>query len=1006
MNPTTTHRPFLQQIAQHYADSGDLCDHCFVFPTRRACTFFKTYLKHSQQPKVATVSDFLIDQITHLKPAGSVEALFILYRCYVELTSGDGDEFDRFVHWGNVVLSDFNDVDMALVAPKDIFSNIKSWREISTDHLSDEVKEKIKAFFNVDFNNKNKEDSSFWEHLKPADEQSINGNEVMQRHAALWQILAPLYDSFTERLARQGKAYPGMVYRKAVDRIGEMGPDDFPSRHYVFAGFNMLSRSEHKIFSLMQNKGIASFFWDDASPALAIDENIGAKWIKQLVRDFPSPPSFTLDPIKDYPEVHVLGVPSNVGQAKCAFDIINELIDSKDIASNEEGEATDAINTAIVLPDEGLVAPLLGSVSPRVKRLNITMGYPMRGSDIVSLMRVVARTHRHARARVAPDGTKQWVFFRDDVRDVLSHPIIKAYYGREALRLEDALNASNAFSVDENIFAYSQLKSLFTTLRQSDSVDAAIDYLKSQMAFVDQLLTAMLSLPPREGEDKPSLSVQAAFLTHYRHVVEQIAQSFKEYGLNVTEDTFFYLIDRLVSGITLPFEGDPLQGLQVMGLLETRCLDFENMIVLSVNERTLPRRFRPKSMVSEFNRILYGMATIEHQDANWAYYFYHLLARANKVYLLYDARNDTLSGGEPSRYVAQLEKVHKVPLHKTIFNTELPAIKKLEIAVPKNDRIMARLRHFLADEKETPRNLSASALNDYVTCPLKFYLKRIEGLSDENEKGDFMDSTTFGSIVHNTLQQLYYPDVNGERREGKYNVNAEDIRRFKPEELRPTVMRNICKEYLSRDDDGTPLKGEAAIVMETIVLYVEKVLNYDLATLGDAPGAFFEVWECERERKTPLTLGSHTINFKFYADRIDRINGEGPLRLIDYKTGNDVTTFKKMDDLFVEKSGTKRRKAILQLLLYANAYVKVNEDGYDDAIMPMIYSLRKMGETGVLIGRTQLDDYRDINTEFLTAMGKTIDDLFNPKVPFTQLMVKDVDRSPCSYCHFAAICHR
>ncbi len=1005
MNTTGTHRTFLEQVAAYYTGVGDLRDHCFVFPTRRACTFFKTFLGSGQRPQVVTINDFLLSQITHVEPVGSVEALFILYRCYVELAGLDGDDFDQFVHWGNVVISDFNDVDMALADADDLFSNLKQWREIATDYLTDEVKQKIKSFLNIDF--KTGDEESFWKHYNPANGNTDNHGEVSQRYAALWQILAPLYHRFGDRLRAQGVAYPGMVYRQAVDCLKEMAPGDFERRRYVFAGFNMLSRSERKIFSLMRDKGMAHFFWDDASPALALNENIGAQWIKKLAQEFPCPSDFTLDAIDTFPEIHVEGVPSNVGQVKRAFDIVDSLIADGDIAADDNGEAQNAINTAIVMPDESLLAPLLDSVSGRVKRLNITMGYSMRGSDIASLMRVVARAHRHARAKVDTGGDKRWAFFRDDVRDVLSHPIVKTYYPREALRLEDTLNASNAFSVDEEIFSGSPLQPLFSTVREGGNVEAAVEYLHNLITFVDRLLAAMPPITAADDDDTPTLTVQAAFLVHYRQALEQIAQSFGQYGLNVTDDTFFYLIDRLVASVSLPFEGDPLQGLQVMGLLETRCLDFENMIVLSVNERTLPRRYRPQSMVSDVTRMIFGMATLEHQDANWAYYFYHLISRPGKVFLIYDARGDTLSGGEPSRYVAQLEKVYGVPLHKTVFNTELPSVKPVEIAVEKNERIMKRLRNFLADNRGgRVHHLSASALNDYVTCPLKFYLKRVEGLSDENEKADFMDAATFGSIVHDTLQRLYYPDVDGKRREGKYRVTAPDIKRFKTQDLRAAVLDNICRMYLHRDNDGTPLKGEAAIVMETLVLFVEKALNYDLDTLGDMPGAFFEVWECERERKTPLTLGEHTINFKFYADRIDRVNGAGPLRLIDYKTGSDPTAFKTIDNLFNNNASPQRRKAILQLLLYANAYAKVNDDGYDGAIMPMIYSLKKMGETGVIHDKQQLADYRDVNDEFLERIGMTIDELFNPDVPFKQIKVKNTEYSPCSYCHFADICHR
>lgn len=1006
MKTTSNHKAFLRQVAEYFATAGNLTTHCFVMPTRRACTFFKTYLLDNQRPTVITIDDFLA-KVTALKRVDAIDALFLLHKCYVERGGGGADDFDRFVHWGGVVLNDFNDVDMALVNADDVFTNIRQWREIATDYLTDEVKRKIESFLNVELSRD--EEPRFWRHYTPDASKDTEEGEVEQRYVALWQVLAPLYHDFRERLLGRGEAYKGMIYREAVNVLREKGVDDFRFSHYAFVGFNMLSRSEEKIFAAMQKKGFASFFWDDASPAFKLADNIGGQWIKRFAKEFPSPPDFIPEKVGEFPEIHVMAVPSNVGQAKCAFEVVEQLIDNNEIAIDGDGLASNAINTAIVLPDEGLLQPLLGSVSPRVSRLNITMGYSMRGSDIVSLMRVVSRTHRHARVQYSADAQheKQWAFFRDDVKDVLSHPVVKSFYQREAMRLEELLNKSNAFSVSESVFDDSPLKSLFTTVRQAGDVDAVVDYLNALIAFVDSLLEI---IPPttRSDEDIPTLTIQAAFLTHYKEALERMALSFNAQGLNVTEDTLFYLVDRLVSMITLPFEGDPLQGLQVMGLLETRCLDFDNMIVLSANERTLPRRYSRQTIISDVMRMLFGMATIEHQDANWAYYFYHLIARAKNVFLIYDARGNTLSGGEPSRYVAQLEMLYggkNLKLHKVNFDAQLPTVRSVDIKVPKNERIMRHLNSYLASWNGIKKYLSASAIKDFVACPLKFYLKRVEGLNVENEKEDFMDAATFGSIVHETLQHLYYPDVDGQHRSGLYRVTAQDINDFRRNVMRDVILAKINKLYLHREQENAPLKGEPAIVMETIVLYVEKVLNYDLALLGNNDKAFVEVWECETEHEVTLKLGKQIINLTFFADRIDRINGTGPLRLIDYKTGRDGTDFDKIDDLFTASSSRDKREAIMQLFLYANAIVTVDGFDYSGPIMPMIYKLRKMSETGVFYKKAQLADVAQMNDEFLTKMGEIMDNLFNPQEPFTQVP-EGAPNSPCRYCHFSGICHR
>lgn len=996
---------FLSQVAAYYRQPRHDKNLCFVMPTRRAVSFLRKELGPDNHTLAITIADF-VKSFGHREPVNNVEALFTLYACYQRLCGGEGDPFDKFVYWGNTVLNDFNDVDMALASPEDLFGNIKDWREIATDYLTPEVKQKVEDYLNITV--KSDDTPRFWKHYFPGEEKEPQ-QEVKERFQALWRLLLPLYNAYNDALAQRGLTYGGRLYRDAVGHIGQRRPEDFAC-HYAFVGFNMLSRSEHKIFRLLRDKQVASFFWDNASPAFAAKDNPGGKWVNALARELPPPADFQLEPVTAFPAIHLMGVPSRTGQAKCAFDVVDRLIDEGVITPSDDVAHDNSLHTAIVMPDEGLLTPLLNSVSTRISHLNVTMGYSMRGSDIVSLMRLVARAHRHARRVGMKNGVKQWQYYREDVKDVLSHPLIKAHFAIEAIEIAAHIDNSCDFNVSQDYLCTTPLQPLFTTIDSGGTVDGVLAYLRQHHAFVATLLERQ---QPVEGGDDgmTRVSIQGAFLQFYLEALQQTAQAIEAHGLPVSDDTVFHLVERLVAGAILPFEGEPLNGLQVMGLLETRCLDFDNVVVMGANEKVLPRKLRQQSLVSDVMRAIFGMLTTEHQEANWAYYFYHLIGRAKNVFLIYDSRSDAPSGGEPTRYAHQLELLYGCRLHRTIYTTSLPPIELPVIEVPKNERIMNELRRFTTTGSPGMRYLSASSINAYINCPLEFYMSAIEDLSDENERQEFMDSATFGSIVHETLQDLYYPQDNGQPRKGTYRVTASDIKRFMEHDMQRAVQRHINDKYLHRPPQQAlePLTGEAAIMAETVGIFVQRVLDHDLQNvLGGDTAGFFEVQECERKELLQMQLGQHTINFTYLADRIDRVNNNPELRIIDYKTGGDETAFSSIDDLFAETPSKKRCKAILQLMLYCNAYATQHGGrNSGNILVPLIYRIAKMDETGLFYRKDPMGTYDTVNEEFLQQMGRVIDEMMDPSVPFTQTKIPPGSPgSPCSYCRFADICHR
>lgn len=1019
-------KSFLCQVANHYISTPGLERYCFVFPSRRACTFFSHELQNATgkqallMPQVITMVDFA-SQLVKAIPVAPIEALFTLYDCYRSLSGNEDYEFDKFVRWGNIILSDFNDVDMALVDPKQIFYNVKEFREIATDYLDDELKDILNKYFNAKFNvstnDADDDDPPFWLHIQQSDDDT----EVKKNYLHLWQQLFELYSAYNRSLAERGLTYMGKIYRDAVQMLRDTAPDQLPWQRIVMVGFNMLTNAELVMFNTLDKKGVVDFFWDNAGPIFTHDAkyggNQGAQFINSYAKMFPMPHDFILEQVNSTPQIEILAVPSNVGQAKVAF---NALDDTDDTSLNTP-------HTAIVLPDEALFLPLLNSVPERVEALNVTMGYSMKYSDIASLLRIIALSHR--RARHCRDNNTEWEFYREDVKDLLSHPIIKRHFSLEALNIVALIDNNKLYYVPQSIFNGTPFKTLFIMLDENASTSDVINYLNCLVDFIKGITTKITS-EPNDDEDvddeddksdnADTMPLQVAFYRKMNEALDYIQAAISRHEVNISGSSIFFLIERLTSGMVVPLEGEPLQGLQVMGMIETRCLDFDRLVILSVNERILPGRYRLQSFISEGLRHVFNLPTAVRQEAMWSYHFYRLLSRANKVTLIYDARRSQRVGSnEPSRFIEQLRLIYSQPLNikmskqHYISQPSISSTRTLQIA--KGEYAKKVLDSYC--DPENGLALSASSINKYIDCPLKFYLQYIEQLGDEERTGDFMQATTFGDIVHETLQELYYPDTaTGVARTGSYRVTGADIKAFRTKKVDGIIKKLINKKYLFRDCNNlnAQLTGEALIQSESIKTYVNRVLDYDYKLIESDCG-FIDILECEKTHvvQFPLSDG-RWFNFKFKADRIDRVNGSDTIRIVDYKTGSDDTFFKSVQTLFDNKE-KKRPHAALQLLLYCHAYAKATN--FNGAIMPMIYKTQDIDTSGLGIGskvenKKQIDDYRDVD-DFMKVFTDTMDNFFNPDVPFIQYPINDDDDNnnsfnfiPCDYCPFTDICCR
>ena len=1007
--------PFLLQVARHYLEANRLEDYCFVFPNRRSGQFFTHHLQQelvaADRQKgvikphlllcVTSISELVAD-LTGTVVASDIEMTFALYDAYCQAMGDKAQELDKFIYWAQLIISDFNDIDRSLADAHDIYRNLEDLHDLSSNYLSPEVKEKLRkifgeslctAFFDTEA------DASLWRlYDKPKGGEETD-DTVKREFMNLWNALEAIYHYYHEVLAGKGVTSPGRQLRLAAEQEGS----DSRYVRLVFVGFGVLSAAEVKLFDRFKREGIADFWWDNAGLPAMLEKaphDPGALLIDGYCKRFGAMPIAPLE--GDGPQIKVVSVPSTVGQAKIAFDEV-ELMRGSGTAPG--------IETAVVLPDEGLLVPLLHSVHG-VPLLNVTLGYPLRSSGIVSLMSIVARLHHQASKEQGA-----WTYYREDVNDILSHPLMKTYFSAEVLALSTELARTNRFRVPAVEFEIFSFCDLFKPAMDSDSHGTEGDYLDTLMAFCNLLLNKMQQATAHDDEDEDQqvadgvqVPLQQAFLHMYLDVLNQLKSALAECHQPLQRSTVFYLIDRLASSAVVSFTGEPLRGLQVMGLLETRNLDFSNVVILSMNERIFPRRRSINSFIPNYMRRAHGMSTIEQQEAVVAFNFYRLLNRSRRVTLIYDSSAQKMGSSEPSRFITQLEKVYGKQLRHVDLEPAVKTSSTIPIQVPNTVEGHLRERYGGVTGVETgDKYLSASAINKFINCPLMFYMHYVQGLNDDNEVSDFMDYGTFGNIVHDTLGECY--DCQAVRdRQGL--IDKDYIQSFKRNRLEAVVVRFIKKHYLhvadeDLDHDMSPLRGEALMLVETIGGYVSFVLDYDLQLI-EQKGAF-TVLECELTHSIDrLKVSDESFNFTYKPDRIDRL-ADGTVRIVDYKTGKDETSFGAapgLPDLF-DNSKPKRRKAILQLFLYCYAYMTEHPDV--DMVMPVIYKLASMKDSGVMLkgGRgtvpTQFQFTLDhpVVGEFLEQMCKTLKTLYG--ADFIQAPEK---ANACNYCRFIDFCRR
>ena len=945
---------FLEAVAARYAGRTSLERTCFVFPNRRSGTFFKRYLgiragKPVFVPNVLTI-DELFSKIAGISETREkARLLYVLYQEYIKLMPGTpetGPEtFDQFIYWGDILLSDFDDLDKYLVDARRLLVNLRDLKTLSVDYdfLTDDQKQAIATFCNSFFNN--------------PDQVGPDGAGGSRRQfAELWNILFPLYESFRKALKEKNLAYAGMIYRDVAESLqtGESVLQQYDE--IVFIGLNALNACEKRLLDELRKEGRADFYWDYFGEMVTDPHNLAGKFIRDNQKRYPTKEPFDCPALASREQhFEVIRVPSAVGQTRKAMQILSQL--------QQQGALDHVEETAVVLPDENLLFPMLGAVPEEIGKVNVTMGYSLSASSGATLFQLLERLQANARER---SGT--WAFYHRDVTDVLEHPYFAA-----------ATDPETVSTVKQDIREHNRIFVPADTLASPGGLFADVFRIVAQTSAIPGYLKAIL-----EHMQGAQDALEREFLYYYHQSVTDLEKA----GLpldTLEARTWYRLLSQYIALVKIPFEGEPLSGLQMMGPLETRALDFRNVIVLSVGEGIFPSRTVSASFLPYNLRVGFGLPTYEMQDAMWAYYFYRSICRAERLYLLYDSRTEGLQSGEESRFIKQLKYLYEVPLVEKVATYSLSASGTTPglPSVEKTPEVLAELSQKYLVEQHA---LSASALNTYLNCPLRFYYEDVRGIEEQEDVVEDLDASLFGTIYHAVMQQLYAPFVGGELQPASLQALRRDKRRIDTLLDEAFAMKHI-----------TEISGENIILRDLIRHFVLRTLEVDAAV--SAAGQPLVLHGVEQKAGCDLAL-SEGRRVRLFGI-IDRLDGRTPdvLRVVDYKTGSvqGKDNCDDVDRLFDRSLGMRRPSVALQLYFYTLLKTRMSANP-SVRFEPCVYSLRSIFSPELPKSHT-LDD--DQLAQFENRLAALVEELFDPGKPFAATDCEDA----CKYCHFKRLCN-
>ena len=942
---------------------GNLAHTAVVFPNKRAGLFFNEYLAQESDspiwsPAYVSISE-LFRSLSPWEVGDPVKLVCELYKIFRRETQST-ETLDDFYFWGEMLISDFDDADKNRVDTDKLFSNLQDLRNIMDDYtfIDDEQEEAIRQFF-----------QNFSIERRTA---------LKERFISLWDVLGNIYKGFRESLASQNIAYEGMMYRHVIEHLDV---DKLPYEKYVFVGFNVLNKVEHTLFTQLKDAGKAVFYWDYDEFYMkenrqAVTHEAG-EFIRRNLRDFPSPLSGELFKNLSKPkEVHYIASSTENAQARYLPQWIRNNL------------TTPEKETAVVLCNEALLQPVLHSLPAEVKHVNITMGFPLSQTPVYSFLIALLELHTHG------FNFKSGRYTFQSVVTLLKHPYTRQLTGQAEL-LEKELTRNNRFyPLPGELGKDEFLTRLFTPLSGNLNLCIRLSETLQQVAGIYQANTS-----GTEDTDAFNQLYRESLFKAYT-TINRFRTLIEEDELTVQSETFRRLLVKILSTTNIPFHGEPAIGMQVMGVLETRNLDFRHLVLLSVNEGQLPKSGGDSSFIPYNLRKAFGMTTIEHKIAVYAYYFYRLLQRAERITLIYNTSSDGLNRGEWSRFMLQFLIEWPHPITRQFLEAGQSPQGTSPITVEKTPDVMRRMQS-LFDVRANPKaKFSPSALNYYLDCPLKFYYRYVAGLSAPDEVSAEIDSATFGSIFHYAAEHIYKDltthgkVINKEALETllRNDVKLQDYVDTAFKKLFFNVPQNEKPEY-----NGVQLINSAVIAR-----YLKQLLQNDLRY---APFTFIAS-EMEVDEPIDIQTPKGVIKSRI-GGIIDRMDSkDGTLRIVDYKTGGDADTPPHVESLFIPDK--KRSNYVFQTFLYAA--IMCRKQPTMKIAPALLYIHRAATETYspvIQMGEPRkpkeaVEDFSKYEKEYRERLQGLLEEIFNPEKSFTQTEIIE----KCTYCDFKALCKR
>ncbi|MDR2801625.1 MAG: PD-(D/E)XK nuclease family protein, partial [Prevotellaceae bacterium] len=887
---------FLDTVAEGlYNRYGEkLSGLCLVFPNRRAHLFFAQSLsrileKPLWQPAYKSIEE-LVKETSPWRVADNFALLVELYGVYCA-ERRTGEPFDRFYYWGETLLYDFDQIDKFMVNAAALFTNLRERKAMDGD-FSFLTPEQV-AYI-----------QKFWSHFSEKDD-----SRLQKAFIDIWEALPAIYQRFRERLSAQNRAYEGMVYRSLAEKITSGNTAGLLSGRYVFIGFNALNECEKILFRYLQAQQQADFYWDYDAYYVNNEQQEAGCFLRDNLKNFP-PPEYDPDfsPFAAEKQLTFIATSSNMAQVKATPQLLKSM------------QASPDERTAVVLADEQLLPPLLHTLPAASEQINITMGYPLRQTGVYSLLELLWQLFAHAK----PSETQSKYYYKD-ILAVITHQYIKQLVNNDENDIRNELVSHNNIYVSNLFFSGNQfLSDLFAPLGNYSELTARMLFLLDCLSRNEPLRTA-----------EPLLR---GYIQHIVRQINKLSNALAGSRFDIPLKLYISLLRGILQNERIPFTGEPLAGIQVMGLLETRLLDFDNLIVLSANEGTLPHAGNYISFIPYNLRRGFGLPVPEQQEAVWAYYFYRLLQRARNIKLVYSTKTENTRMGEASRYLLQLKLESGHPVKEETLNIVPQAPKGSDEAIillpgtpewTAAQQTIARYAHApdanMQMLQENSPYFSPTALNAYLSCPLRFYFRYAARIKEPDEVTEKVDNGLFGSLLHKAMEIIYLPWL-------KKEVTAQDLEillnaKNRIEEIVQQAVADVYYKAASLPPDFYE-NGDLLIAGDILHQYVRQVLYIDQKQTPFIP----EGLELPVRKLFRFTANGQPRQLLF-GGAIDRLHRRGnTLYIVDYKTGAIDNKFESIEELF----GEKQHPAVLQILLYS----LFEHQHTQQPVVPLLYFLR------------------------------------------------------------------